>query len=851
MPKVFKSLEEALKNFKREDCMPAVAAAENERNAMLERFPLDLWPQMTLEMYAIGQPGSENTFCRWLEFKTKNLGGIRGGSARKLIIYKHRDKPGWYFHHSFKNEQEAWAAVKEAFVQAFKLAKGGQFNRIDDLEALHGGPALLLKTLCLYFPEDFIPIYTKAHIQHFLNLLQPETEVRETGVVRLNRMLLAELRQRPEFNGWSDIEVMRFLYYWADPRARRIVKIAPGENAQFWPDCLANGYICVGWDEIGDLREFESKEAFRQRFIEVYSSDYNHHKPTITKKVNELWTLMELEPGDLVVANQGTGKVLAIGEVVEPYEWLQEREKYAHVVHVRWDTSYEQDIESQKNWAFLTIAPVSYSLYERIIRKTQKEKEDEGVPPAPDPLWLEIAQALERKGQVILYGPPGTGKTYHARRFALWWLLTHQGDPNPLAALANSHSFEAAERRLSTVQLGGRVWWVVANSKEWNWEQLFKKGSERFRYGRLKRNYSLIQPGDLVIGYQAAPEKRIMALAKISKGLDFSDAENPYIELKPVTRIKDGLSYEDLLKDPILSLAEPMAFRNQGTLFGLTPEQSGHLMARLAERNPEIADHLETEESIGQLTRLTFHPSYSYEDFIEGFRPVDTGSGSLVLKLEDGVYKRICREALANPRKKFLVLIDEINRANIAKVFGEMVTLLEKDKRGLIITLPQSKQSFTIPPNVYLLGTMNTADRSIKLLDAAIRRRFAFLELMPDLTLLRGARVGSLPLDDFLQELNRRISKREGREKQIGHSFLLENGEPVSDPESLARCFRQEILPLLQEYCYDDYSALGEYLGGKLINGEAQTIDLEVITQPELLLEALEEEFIRSGDLNE
>src|SRR5690606_18660653 len=119
------------------------------------------------------------------------------------------------------------------------------------------------------------------------------------------------------------------------------------------------------------------------------------------------------------------------------------------------------------------------------------------------------------------------------------------------------------------------------------------------------------------------------------------------------------------------------------------------------------------------LTRLTFHASYSYEDFIEGFRPVAAKDGNLALRLEDGIFKRVCREAQANPDKPYLVLIDEINRANVAKVLGELITLLERDKRGMRVSLPQSKESFTIPPNVYVLATMNTADRSIKLLDAA------------------------------------------------------------------------------------------------------------------------------------
>lgn len=249
---------------------------------------------------------------------------------------------------------------------------------------------------------------------------------------------------------------------------------------------------------------------------------------------------------------------------------------------------------------------------------------------------------------------------------------------------------------------------------------------------------------------------------------------------------------------------------------------------------------------IGALTILTFHPSYSYEDFIEGFRPVEATEG-LSLRLEDGVFKRLCREAQAHPTRKHILLIDEINRANLAKVFGELLTLLEVDKRGLPVVLPQSKERFTVPPNVYLLGTMNTADRSIKLLDVALRRRFAFVELMPDLEALRGAKVRELAVDDFLEELNRRIARRHGREKQIGQSFFLDRDEPISDPDEFARRFRQEVLPLLQEYCYEDFGALAEILGDGLVDREAQTLNEERLDDPEALLAALVDGFIRPG----
>jgi 5-methylcytosine-specific restriction protein B len=839
------SLDAAIASYDRASAHEHIALGEKEWKQVTDRFPIDQWPTMPLERYALGQDTSDETFCQWMEYRTQHLGSIRGGSARKLIIYKHKDKPGWYFDPEYKDEQEAWVAVRQAFVQAFEKAKAGDWNTIDDLTPLSGGPALRLKTLRVYFPADVLPIASKQHLRHFLRTLdRPEADDRSMDVVRLNRALLEAVRNRSEFEGWSPPEIERFLYNWADPRdQRRIVKIAPGENAKFWDDCLREGYICVGWDQVGDLREFESKESFRARFEKEYSDTYNNHTPTISKKANEVWTLIELEPGDLVVANKGTSQVLAIGKVIEPaYAWKPDRPEFRHTVQVEWDTTYAKTIPPQNRWALVTVAPVPATLYDTIVG----EKAAEVPPPPIDPLLRDIAEALQRKGQVILYGPPGTGKTYHARRFAVAWLLQHDGrTADAQAVLADVDKFLEAERELSTVQVSRRVWWVVANPKEWSWDRLFKEKRVSYRYGRLQRNYPHVKAGDLVIGYQSTPEKRIVALARVSKGFGAHGGKEPTIEITPLARVKTGLTYDELAADAILKASEPMRFRNQGTLFGLNVDEADHLLSLLAERDPDLQPFVGDDEVVSPLTRVTFHPSYSYEDFIEGFRPHDTGDRSLSLRLADGVFKRVCHAALAQPTKRFLLVVDEINRANVAKVLGELITLLEIDKRGLLITLPQSKESFCIPPNVFVLGTMNTADRSIKLLDAALRRRFAFIELMPDVEVLRGAKVGTLALDDFLEELNRRIAKTEGREKQIGHSFLLEDGEPITDADEFARRFQQEILPLLQEYCYDDYSALASYIGSKLVDKNAQTLNRERLADADALVAALEEEFGR------
>jgi 5-methylcytosine-specific restriction protein B len=254
------------------------------------------------------------------------------------------------------------------------------------------------------------------------------------------------------------------------------------------------------------------------------------------------------------------------------------------------------------------------------------------------------------------------------------------------------------------------------------------------------------------------------------------------------------------------------------------------------------------DADVGHLTRVTFHPSYTYEDFVEGYKPVDSGSGQLALRLEDGVFKKVCRAAAARPDESFLLLIDEINRGNIPKIFGELITLLEHDKRGMAVSLPQSREAFAVPPNVYVVGSMNTADRSIKLLDAALRRRFAFIELMPDPEILRGAVINELDLEVFLESLNRRIARMEGREKQIGHSYLLdESGLPIATAIEFSRRFRHEILPLLQEYAYEDYGELEAYVGKGVVDSGEKRLRASVLSDPDLLIAALKDSFM-AGD---
>jgi 5-methylcytosine-specific restriction protein B len=237
------------------------------------------------------------------------------------------------------------------------------------------------------------------------------------------------------------------------------------------------------------------------------------------------------------------------------------------------------------------------------------------------------------------------------------------------------------------------------------------------------------------------------------------------------------------------------------------------------------------EENGGAVRVCTFHPAYGYEDFIEGYRPEKSDAGQMVFTLKRGVFRSICDDAEKQPNKNFYLVIDEINRGDIPRIFGELITLIEKDKRGLSHQLPLSREPFHVPNNIYLIGTMNTADRSIALLDTALRRRFGFIELMPDYSVLGDIVVGdSIPLAGWLEKLNERIINnigRDARNLQIGHAYLMENGKPVSDMSSFTRILEEDIVPLLQEYCYEDYHSLASIIGDRLVDRRLQRVRYE------------------------
>ena len=250
----------------------------------------------------------------------------------------------------------------------------------------------------------------------------------------------------------------------------------------------------------------------------------------------------------------------------------------------------------------------------------------------------------------------------------------------------------------------------------------------------------------------------------------------------------------------------------------------------------------------------TFHQSYGYEDFIEGIQPRLEGS-DLKYELRDGVFKHFCDVARGDPNNNYIFIIDEINRGNIAKIFGELITLIEPSRRAgageeMTAVLPYSQKPFSVPNNVYVLGTMNTADRSIALLDTALRRRFSFVEMMPETEVLND-NVDGIDLKRLLGTINRRITFLLDREHQIGHSYFI----GIRDIGDLAKVFKNDVIPLLQEYFFDNYEnirlVIGDFVRENKTDYTMQTLfgntplPLDIIDSEKKVYELNEEAFAR------
>lgn len=414
------------------------------------------------------------------------------------------------------------------------------------------------------------------------------------------------------------------------------------------------------------------------------------------------------------------------------------------------------------------------------LRDDPTESDEESDDEEP-PMDATVTQAFNR----IYYGPPGTGKTYEVSK-----LLRRDYEQATTSVSAAEWQSQFIADRIAPLK-----WWEAAV-------------------------LALVDLGGKANVSQLLEHPFIDALAT-AKGRKNNLRQTIWTTLQERT-VDESTTVKQKLR------FSPQVFdKSEDSVWKLTGEWED-ACADLVALLKEYQAGAQSSEILRHYSFVTFHQSYGYEEFVEGLRPVlddDTESGAIKYEIRPGAFKDLCRKARLAPDQRFAMVIDEINRGNISKIFGELITLIEPDKRegaenAISVTLPYSGESFSVPPNLDIIGTMNTADRSLALLDTALRRRFDFVPVLPDArdeagAPLFGLRVTlgeqAIDIPRMLSVINQRVEALYDRDHCIGHAyFTLLAQVPDGDERlvALSQVFSNRILPLLEEYFFEDWQKI-------------------------------------------
>ena len=550
---------------------------------------------------------------------------------------------------------------------------------------------------------------------------------------------------------------------------------APGLNAMMWDEFYNDGLMGLEWDILGDLNAYKSKEEISLRLKELENSE--------SSKSNDALANYDFKEnmaiGDIVIAKKGRSAYLGYGEVVSDYYFDDLAQNYKHRRKVNWKKKGLWNSEHEIVLKTLTdITNLPYKPNPSIL--------------APQAILNIIngpnSEAMNHQPlNQILYGPPGTGKTFRLKNEYFSKYTTNESTLTP-------------DQHFVKVVSDCSWWQVIAIA-------LIQEGKSKV--STLVENKWVKQKAELSNSNTIRPTLWGQLQSHTIDTCEFVNVKN---KQQPFIFNKTEDSFWEILQDEVKENA-PELFELIDSVENFQPS---------------------TDKVIERYVFTTFHQGYSYEDFIEGIKPVLEGNdGQLVYQIEDGIFKSLCNRAAADPKNKYAIFIDEINRGNVSAIFGELITLIEADKRKdtsneLRAILPYSKSTFVVPSNIDIYGTMNTADRSVEALDTALRRRFSFVEMLPDATKLRGKEIQGIHLETLLTSINERIEVLVDRDHTIGHAFFI-NTENIED---LRFAFGNKIIPLLQEYFYGNYQKMEMVIGSAFFKiTEANKVKFAVKTE--------------------
>lgn len=865
---------------------------ENDRLSFVEKFPLDKLKDLSIDQFVQGT--DNNSFCYWLEFKKIGF-GIGGGNASKYGMYKAKD--GNYYSSYGKNKKhltgtelkEFFLNIKSGIIQALKYTEESEIEKIKTIE-IPLWNMVIQKILSMYFPENFFTIGSPDVLIKCAKELQlDKIDLSSDNSIQINYECKKTLSSSPLFSNWSYEKIGTFI--WENFRPKKIKKkdikqywlYAPGENAKNWDEFYEQEIMGLGWDEIGDLSQYHSRDDIKKALVDAYGG--------VGSKKNDVSAnddfLNKVRIGDVIIAKKGRGELLGYGIVTSDYLYDENRKGYQKIRKVDWNlkgiwqvgfslvlktltdiTKYKSDLadydfyyerllgimdhgksqkdyqEEFKNWLntkygensgttssyIKAIDILSQILSKELFKTTDsnflsalyndliiEQKDEEGKyfnEDAPSygsngfysasiksyQEFLEFTRESINKSSkeimhhplnTILYGPPGTGKTYKLKED---YFPEYTSKETSLSAEQN---FDNVVSELS--------WWQVIALALLELKKAKVAEIYTNRWVQKKESFSDGKTIKATLWSQlqlhTVSESKTVNLTRSQAPLIFDKTKNSYWEI-----------IEEEVREQASELYDILDSVNN-----FTP-------------NPD--------KEIKRYVFTTFHQSFAYEDFIEGIKPImaEDGSedGELSYIIEPGIFKQICSRAKKDSDNRYAIFIDEINRGNVSQIFGELITLIEPDKRKgaeneMSVVLPYSKKLFSVPKNLDVYGTMNTADRSVEALDTALRRRFSFIEMPPKPKLIRtegksiDGKVDDIDLVKLLKVINRRIEKLVDKDHMIGHSYFLS----VTNLEDLKEAFQNKIIPLLQEYFFGDYGKIGLVLGEKFFKEPEKESNLD------------------------
>jgi|GEM_PF-608309 len=541
-----------------------------------------------------------------------------------------------------------------------------------------------------------------------------------------------------------------------------VLKAGGADDSRF-DEWFEKKKIFISYGKFKDCTGMSLKEV-DEEYNKQYG-DNDQSKSISSRALFQFYNSMKV--GDRVILAKGTRELLGMVEVTGSAEHLPEKKKFFHMRPIQFLSEEKFSLDDTGRLAIKTLTRLNpkKEFHQNIIKHYSDNAEfDVSSNNLERENQEKLMANIKKAKNIIYYGPPGTGKTF------LFDSLMDEYRSN-----ASSTQLEVEDY----TQLS--LWEVMV----------------------------------LVLNEASHPIKvREIFQHRFTQSY-FTDKNTkshiPSIWGNLQARsTKDSSNYKNRQDIELFEKHEPSKW---------ALVKSWEDMIDLDEIKAKIISSHSSSNELERFDFVTFHPSYSYEDFVEGIRPdLNEESGGLKYVLESGIFKKLCNRANKNPTNRYALFIDEFNRGNVAKIFGELITLIEPDKRfhketapdGLRCRLPLSKIEFGVPPNLDVYASMNTSDRSVTILDMALRRRFQFVAMYPKYNLIEF-REGAFVLSRFVEILNERITALLGRDFQIGHSYFMP--EKIKTLNDLKDLWFENIIPLIDEYFYGNYDQLKKILG--------------------------------------